>query len=214
MIYLAVFDNFSAVQDRAAFRVCLRVNSVTFSPPNLRSWSASKALHTLDRRQWAAKKKKWPLIQPIRIVLLISNDIPLWRPPFSRQNCVQSMEVKRISPRRLRVGTLNPACYRCNCVWCCPNHGSGCTTFIPLRCIWVLCCILISIIPYLYFKVKNNINLIFKREESLESLSISLYTHIVIYIMLCISCLNFLLHRKVELRLFIRWPSVSEEPIS
>ena len=47
--------------------------------------------------------------QPIRVVLLIANGDPLSRPPFSRQNCVQSMEVTHISPRGTGGCTLNAA---------------------------------------------------------------------------------------------------------
>ena len=36
---------------------------------------------------------------------------PLWRPPFLRQNFVQSREVDQISPRRFGGGTLNAAQY-------------------------------------------------------------------------------------------------------
>ena len=98
-----------------AFRVCLR--------------GTSEASHTSDRRQKVPLN--WLSVQPMRIVLLIAKGslpveavilknhfsqsklffglqmaAPLWRPPFSRQNCVQSREVNQISPRCLQGGVL------------------------------------------------------------------------------------------------------------
>ena len=86
--------------------------------------------HTL---QIGGKKAplKWPLVQPMGIVLLIANGNPLcrppfwktlsgnqscsfnckwwplWRLPFSRQNRIQRREVSRISPWHLQGSILN-----------------------------------------------------------------------------------------------------------
>ena len=75
------------------FRVCLR-GALEVSP-------------TSDRRQNAPLK--WLPVEPIRIVFLIANYSPLWRPPFSRQNCIQNREANQISPQRPRDTTLNTA---------------------------------------------------------------------------------------------------------
>ena len=80
----------------------LRVNSATFPPtPNLRLGSTLEAPLRHLRLQRGGRKAplKWQ----------ITNRSPLWRPPFWRQNYIQSRETNAISPRRLRGATLNTA---------------------------------------------------------------------------------------------------------
>ena len=47
----------------------------------------------------------------MRIVLLIANGYPPWRPPFSRQPFIQIWEANQISPRHLRGGKLIEALF-------------------------------------------------------------------------------------------------------
>ena len=43
------------------------------------------------------------------MIIFIANGGPLWRPPFSRQNFVQSREAVQISLQHLGGGSLNTA---------------------------------------------------------------------------------------------------------
>ena len=71
----------------------LRINSVMdFIPICDQGLPRRRLLSISNFREEAKAPLKWLLVQPIRIVLLIANDSPLWRPPSwktlpANQNC-------------------------------------------------------------------------------------------------------------------------------
>ena len=86
-----------------AFRVCL------WGTSNFREEAKGSKMATSAANQKYSFDCKWHThcggchfentFPPIRVVLLIANGRPLWRPPFSRQNCIQSRDISMMPPR-------------------------------------------------------------------------------------------------------------------